>query len=101
VWAQILTGLVVVGLVAVAYRYLARTAIPWSASWVGAAVAVAFALVATVLASKYFSTGVATRVYGPAASMFVALIWLLMIGNGVVLGAVSAFVWQYKRAPLQ
>jgi uncharacterized BrkB/YihY/UPF0761 family membrane protein len=64
-------------------------------------VAVAFALVATVLASQYFSTGAATRVYGPAASMFVALIWLLMIGNGVVLGAVSAFVWQYKRAPLQ
>jgi uncharacterized BrkB/YihY/UPF0761 family membrane protein len=100
-WVQILTGLVVVALVPVAYRYLARTTIPWSASMVGAAVAVVFAVAATVLASLYFSTGTAAKVYGPAASMFVALTWLLIIGNGVVMGAVSAFVWQYKRAPLQ
>jgi uncharacterized BrkB/YihY/UPF0761 family membrane protein len=68
--------------------------VPWEAATLGAAVAVVIAWFATLAAWAYFASGLATTVYGPAASMFVALLWLLIVGIGAVAGAETSFVWQ-------
>lgn len=94
---RVVAILVLACLVPVAYRYLARHRVAWSAAIAGSVVAIATAAAVTMLAWFYFNTGTATKVYGPAASMFVALIWLLMIGSGVVAGAEFACAWQAER----
>jgi uncharacterized BrkB/YihY/UPF0761 family membrane protein len=86
--------LVLIVLVPVIYRYLAREILPWGVALRGAAIAVVVASGATLVVWGYFASGWATKVYGPAASVFVALLWLLMLGTGAVLGAEVARAWQ-------
>jgi uncharacterized BrkB/YihY/UPF0761 family membrane protein len=94
-WAvEISSVLILVCLVPFVYRYLARDQVPWGAASLGAAVAVVTASLATLIAWVYFTSGWAAALYGPAASMFVALLWLLIVGVGAVLGAETSFVWQ-------
>jgi membrane protein len=91
---EIVSVLILICLVPVAYRYLARDPVPWGAATMGAAVAVVTASLGTLVAWVYFTSGWATTLYGPAASMFVALLWLLIVGIGAVAGAETSFVWQ-------
>ena len=70
---------------------------PVSAAMIASLVMFVVAGVATLLASFYFTSGTATKVYGPEASIFVALLWLLMLGTGLVVGAEVACVWQHSR----
>jgi uncharacterized BrkB/YihY/UPF0761 family membrane protein len=86
--------LVLVLLVPVAYRYLARHRMSWGAALLASVVAVGAAAIATALAAFYFQSGGASKVYGPAASIFVALLWLLVLGVGLVVGGETACVWQ-------
>ena len=94
---RIIAALVLIALVPVAYRYLARHHMSWGAAMIASLVMLATAGVATLVVSFYFQSGTATKVYGPAASIFVALLWLLMLGVGLVVGAEAACVWQHAR----
>lgn len=95
---RFITALILIGLVPVAYRYLARHHMAWGAAIAASVVALGDAAIVTFLAWLYFNTGAAAKVYGPAASMFVGLVWLLMVGSGLVFGAETACVWQHSRA---
>jgi uncharacterized BrkB/YihY/UPF0761 family membrane protein len=94
---RIIAVLVLIALIPVAYRYLARHHMSWGAAMIASLVMFVVAGVATLLASFYFQSGTATKVYGPEASIFVALLWLLMLGIGLVAGAEVACVWQHAR----
>jgi uncharacterized BrkB/YihY/UPF0761 family membrane protein len=56
------------------------------------------ALAATTGAAVYLGMGFAANAYGAAASFFVLLLWLWLLGVGFVVGAEVTRAWEELRS---
>lgn len=75
------------GLATLAYRELPTHRPTLRPSLVGAAIATAVAALTSIGITIFLGTGFASSVYGTAASFFLFLMWLWLIGIGFIVGA--------------